>query len=276
MIPETLEASLRAFDARHRRILVLTGAGVSAESGIPTFRGADGFWRIGSAEYQPQEIATMEMFRRHPEAVWQWYLYRLALCRRAAPNAGHRALAEMEARFSDRFTLVTQNVDGLHQAAGSTTARTLEIHGNIAYVRCARECRQAFWPLPDGVRPKGRDEDLSEREKQLLRCPHCGGWTRPHVLWFDEIYNEHYYHAESALDAADRAALLLVAGTSGATNLPNRIVYQVARRGGTVIEINVAASAFSRVAASTPDGGVILGPSADVLPVIATWLSADG
>src|SRR2546428_9434824 len=93
------------------RILVLTGAGISAESGIPTFRGKDGYWTVGSAVYQPQEIATFEMFSRVPEEVWRWYLWRFGVCRDARPNAGHAALVEMERALGDRFTLVTQNID---------------------------------------------------------------------------------------------------------------------------------------------------------------------
>lgn len=272
MIPKDLQRALMSFEPDRQRIVALTGAGVSAESGIPTFRGTDGFWRIGSREYRPQEIATLDMFRRHPEVVWQWYLYRLGLCRGAVPNLGHQALVDIESAFGERFTLVTQNVDGLHLQAGNTRERTLEIHGNLSYMRCARECRQQIWPLPEGISAKTQDTPITSSETNRLHCPFCGGWTRPHVLWFDESYNEHYYRAESALGAADRAELLLVVGTSGATNLPNRIVYQVARRGGTIIEVNIARSPFSGVVESTPGGSFIQGPSGDILPEIAALL----
>jgi NAD-dependent deacetylase len=273
MISDALAHTLKTFRQGRQRMVVLTGAGVSAESGIPTFRGSDGFWRIGSRVYQPQEIATMETFREYPEKVWQWYLYRLGLCRDAAPNAGHRAIAAMENTLIDRFTLITQNVDGLHLLAGNTQARTLQIHGNLSFMRCARECTPSVRPLPLDGGPRDRDTPLSESEAEQLHCPSCGGWARPHVLWFDEIYNEHYYRAESALGAADRASLLLVVGTSGATNLPNRIVYQVARRGGTIVEVNIDPSPFSRLVTNSPGGAFIQAPSGEVLPEMAAILT---
>ncbi len=273
MVSEALAQTLRTFDPHRHRLVALTGAGVSAESGIPTFRGNDGFWRIGSRDYQPQEIATMETFRQYPEKVWQWYLYRLGLCRSAAPNPGHEALAAMEAGLGGRFTLITQNVDGLHLAAGNTHARTLEIHGNLSYMRCARECTPGITPLPLPGTRRDRDTPLTEAETTQLHCPSCGGWGRPHVLWFDEIYNEHYYRAQTALGAASRATLLLVAGTSGATNLPNRIVYLAARRGVTIIEINIAPSPFSRLVTGSPGGEFIQAPAGEVLPEVAALVS---
>ena len=105
-------------------LVVVTGAGVSAESGIPTFRGKEGYWTVGSRVYQPQELATQAAFRRMPEEIWRWYLYRLGVCRAAAPNPGHVALVELERALGDRFLLVTQNVDGLHPRAGSSPGRT--------------------------------------------------------------------------------------------------------------------------------------------------------
>ena len=100
---------------RTARIVVLTGAGISAESGIPTFRGHEGYWVVGSRNYMPEEMATQAMFQRHPEQVWRWYLYRFGVCRNAEPNDAHRALVKLEAAYGDRFRLVTQNIDGLHR-----------------------------------------------------------------------------------------------------------------------------------------------------------------
>ena len=128
--------------------MVLTGAGISAESGIPTFRGPEGYWRVGSRNYRPMELATREAFERMPEEVWRWYLYRRAVCRAAAPNPAHRALVDAERRLGDRFLLVTQNVDGLHRRAGSDPARTFEIHGNIDLWRCADDCADGARPAP--------------------------------------------------------------------------------------------------------------------------------
>src|SRR5690242_157425 len=145
MLSELLESVRRAQGA----VLALTGAGISAESGIPTFRGAEGYWVVGSRNYMPQEMATAEMFARAPEEVWRWYLYRFGVCRHAEPNDGHRALAALERALGDRFTLVTQNIDGLHLRAGSSPERTLRIHGDAGLVRCAGACHAGTLPLPD-------------------------------------------------------------------------------------------------------------------------------
>src|SRR5690349_5981910 len=129
---------LEEIRAARGRVVALTGAGISAESGIPTFRGEEGYWVVGSRNYMPQEMATREMFERRPDEVWRWYLYRFGVCRAAQPNAGHRALVDLERAIGDRFILVTQNIDGLHRRAGSQ--RVFAIHGDAAYVRCAAEC----------------------------------------------------------------------------------------------------------------------------------------
>ncbi|MFH2001563.1 MAG: Sir2 family NAD-dependent protein deacetylase [Planctomycetota bacterium] len=133
------------------KLVVLTGAGISAESGIPTFRGPEGYWTVGSKEYRPEEMATWSMFQRCPDEVWQWYLYRRGVCNRAEPNKGHKAVVQMEALFRDRFTLLTQNVDGLHIRAGNSEQRTFEIHGNINRMRCAREFRKKIYPMHTGL-----------------------------------------------------------------------------------------------------------------------------
>src|SRR5580765_1561727 len=131
-------------------VVALTGAGISAESGIPTFRGKEGYWTVGSREYHAQELATQAAFREMPWEVWAWYLYRRTVCRAAAPNAAHHALVELDARLPDRFALITQNVDGLHRRAGSPDARTFPIHGDIDLMRCARDCVVDRWPIPAG------------------------------------------------------------------------------------------------------------------------------
>jgi NAD-dependent SIR2 family protein deacetylase len=146
-----LKKTLLAVAAGQGRITVMTGAGISAESGIPTFRGPEGYWTVGSKEYHPQEMATCTMFRQYPEQVWAWYLYRLGVCRRAHPNEGHRALVRLEKLFAERFTLTTQNVDGLHLRAGSSPERTFQIHGNIFFMRCADGCRADL--VPNRARP---------------------------------------------------------------------------------------------------------------------------
>jgi NAD-dependent deacetylase len=266
MITGALEKRLAEAAKGDQRISVLTGAGISAESGIPTFRGPEGYWTVGSAVYQPQEMATLSMFERDPEAVWAWYLYRRRVCQGAAPNAGHRALVEMERLLGDRYALVTQNVDNLHRRAGSTDARMHEIHGNVFKVRCSAGCSTLLAPLPAGIGAKARGERLEPDEARRLRCRNCGAWLRPHVLWFDECYDEANFHFESVLALARRTDLLLIVGTSGATNLPAQVAMTVARRGATLIDINIEADPFSRLAEASPGGGFIRSPSGEALP----------
>jgi len=256
------------------RITVLTGAGISAESGIPTFRGPEGYWTVGSTVYQPQEMATFHMFSRMPDEVWKWYLYRMSVCGAAKPNPGHLALVAMEERFGDRFTLITQNVDGLHLRAGNSLARTYQIHGNVFSMRCSLECSEAVYPIPQAVRPKSKDEQLTDSDREHLRCPVCGVRSRPHILLFDESYNEHHYHFYSALKAAQQTALLIVVGTAGATNLPNQVANEVYRRGGAFIDVNIEANPFSQRAQKSERGFFVQQPSATALPAIVEAMFA--
>lgn len=270
MDDDRIDRLLHEAVSSHGGITVLTGAGISAESGIPTFRGPEGYWTIGSRVYHPQEMATLEMFRKNPKQVWQWYLYRMGICRRANPNAGHRALIDMECLFPDRFTLVTQNVDNLHLRAGHREQNTFQIHGNVFFLRCSENCNTAICPIPKQIHPKGKDEPISETQWRLLHCPDCGSLLRPHVLWFDESYNERYYRLESTLKAARNTDLLIVAGTSGATNLPNQVVWEVYEHAGIIIDINIETNPFSRLADSYRRGASIRQQSSKALP----WLTA--
>ncbi len=211
--PSELVTALR----QARYIVALTGAGVSAESGIPTFRDAQtGLW----AQYNPEELATPEAFRRNPRLVWEWYAWRRQLVSAAAPNPGHLALARLE-RLAPRFTLITQNVDGLHQRAGSTSV--IELHGNLLRVRCSAEGTvYTTWPEVADPPPP---------------CPACGAPLRPDVVWFGEML------PPEALEWAWRASttcdLFLSIGTSGlvepAASLP-RVAYA---SGATVAVINL-------------------------------------
>lgn len=246
-------------------VTVLTGAGISAESGIPTFRGPEGYWTVGSKVYQPQEMATQAMFRRDPQAVWQFYLWRLGVCRQASPNSGHQALVELEKLLGPRFTLITQNVDNLHLRAGQSPQRTYQIHGNLTYARCSEGCSRQVVPIPREVKPKAKEEPLSRAEWQHLHCPGCSALLRPHVLWFDECYDEAYYRMDSSLEAARRTALLLVVGTSGATNLPAQIVSRVYHQGGFIIDINPESNPFGQLAQTYDRGLAIQAKSGLVL-----------
>ena len=256
-------------------VLWLTGAGVSAESGVPTFRGAEGYWRVGSRNYHPQELATWDAFQRMPDEIWSWYLYRRGVCRAAQPNTAHRALVRAERRSGNRFLLVTQNVDGLHLRAGSTPERTYQIHGNIDFMRCARECLPAPLPLPQGLDvewDKGRL--LTETERQLLRCPSCGASARPHVLWFDERYDEPNFRFQSSIEAARRASLLIVIGTTGATSLPMHIAAVATQRKVPMLVINPEPNPFSGLVERTGLGVFLPGTATQWVPPIVDALPA--
>src|SRR5512140_1766916 len=268
---EKLATILRATRERDGRVVVLTGAGMSAESGIPTFRGEEGYWVVGSRNYMPQEMATWEMFEQAPDEVWRWYLYRFGICRDARPNAGHEALVRLERHLGDRFHLVTQNIDGLHRRAGSE--RVLCIHGDAAYVRCANDCGLGVVELPPGLAPRG-DGALLPSERAALTCPRCKAWLRPHVLWFDEYYDEEHYRMESSLRAAGAADLLLVVGTSGATNLPMQIGELCWRRGAALVDVNPEENPFAEMASASPNGFFARGSACERLPAIVAALGA--
>jgi NAD-dependent deacetylase len=196
-------------------LLVLTGAGVSAESGVPTFRGIDGLWRTHPVE----RVASPEGFAADPALVWEFYSERRAHAGAVAPNPGHHALAQAEARLGERLLLVTQNVDGLHQRAGST--RLVELHGNLFTTRCSRCARP---PFADATAyPAG----------SVPTCDGCGARLRPHIVWFGEMLDERSLGAiEQFLGKAKAGRLLfLAAGTSGAV-YPAAGLVDVARRAG--------------------------------------------
>ncbi len=256
------------------QITVMTGAGVSAESNIPTFRGPEGYWTVGSKEYHPQEMATHAMFMQQPYEVWKWYCYRRSVCVNADPNSGHFALVKMEEILQDRFTLITQNVDGLHLRAGNSEERTFQIHGNIHYMRCSRECSDNLYPIPDSIPSRPIIKEFSQELLDQLRCPRCGELARPHVLWFDESYDEKYFRFESSLNIATQTDILLVVGTAGATTLPNHIVQVVLKQGGLVIDINIAANVFGDLAKQN-NGYSLQGASGVILPEFVSALQLD-
>jgi NAD-dependent deacetylase len=206
-------------------VAVLTGAGISAESGVPTFRGQNGLWR----EYKPEELATPEAFARDPKLVWEWYNWRRELIGKARPNAGHKALVELEIRKSN-FTLITQNVDGLHDLAGS--GKILKLHGDIWRMRCL-ECR-SNWPDRRATLPK--------------LPPHCacGGLARPGVVWFGEpLPAGMMMEAEHAVESAD---VLLVVGTSAVVYPAAGLIPLAKQRGVKVVEVNPESTPYSEMA----------------------------
>ena len=224
--------------ATAKRVTVLTGAGVSAESGVPTFRDAQtGLW----AQYSPEELATPRAFRRNPRLVWEWYEWRRKLVADAKANPAHLALAEMEKRFP-QFQLVTQNVDGLHQRAGSR--KVIELHGNIMRTKCFEEGRVVpSWPKTDDVPPK---------------CPDCGGLLRPDVVWFEEPLPD--VEMDAATRASTRCDVFLSIGTSTVVYPAASLPFQALRSGATVVEINPEPTPFTEKAhfVLTGAAGVIL------------------
>ncbi|NIM43539.1 MAG: NAD-dependent protein deacylase [Hydrogenophaga sp.] len=223
-----MDEELRAWVRSARAIAVLSGAGMSAESGVPTFRDAlTGLW----ARFDPQQLATEAAFRRQPQLVWDWYAERRAAIDNVQANAGHLAIADFQRRHPGRLTVITQNVDGLHQRAGS--AGVLALHGNIAQDRwldAPRACCQA-----DAIAP-GRPP----------HCPVCGNLRRPAVVWFGEMLPEAELAAAQA--AAEACDLMLVVGTSGEV-YPAAGLAAVAREAGArVLIVNPQASALDRVA----------------------------
>ena len=273
-LPDRLQAILRDFArSGEGSLVVLSGAGISAESGIPTFRGKEGYWVVGSREYMPEEMATFAMFSRRPDEVWAWYLYRRGVCRGAAPNAGHLAVVKLEELLVDRFLLITQNVDGLHLRAGSSPERTYQIHGNIDFMRCATECGAPISRLPE-LPAKPRGEPLTDEERAALRCQGCGGLGRPHVLWFDEYYDEEHFRFQSSLRAAVAATVLVVVGTSGATNLPMQVGHAALEAGATIVDINPEPNPFSSLASRADRGFFLQGSGSLYLPLLAETIAS--
>lgn len=199
------------------RLAALTGAGVSQESGLRTFRDAQtGLWR----QYKPEDLASPEAFARDPKLVWDWYAWRREALKGVRPNAGHYALAEMEARIP-QFTLITQNVDGLHRMAGSR--KILELHGNIQRVRCS-ECGIFAETWDDGT-------------ESVPRCAACGGLLRPDVVWFGEALPRSAL--EAAVEAARACEVFLSVGTSGMVQPAASLAYAAKNRGALVVEVNL-------------------------------------
>lgn len=206
-----------------RSVAVLTGAGVSAESGVPTFRGNGGLWK----QHRAEALATPEAFARDPKLVWEWYDWRRGVLTQAQPNPGHRALVEMEKRLP-AFTLITQNVDGLHELAGSRNV--LRLHGSIWMLRC----------LACGDEHENRQTPFAEIPP---RCQ-CGGMLRPGVVWFGEALPPRVWEAAEA--AARAADLFLVIGTSAVVYPAAGLAHIAKSSGARVVEINVAETALSR------------------------------
>lgn len=206
--------------------VVLTGAGISAESGVPTFRGAEGLW----GKFKAEELATMEAFMANPKIVWEWYNWRRELLTNVEPNNGHKALCALESWFNS-FTLITQNVDGLHAKAGSEGV--LELHGNIERNKCAG-CNRPFESKVD------IDPDNAPR------CDHCGGKVRPDVVWFGEMLPEETI--DTAFIRSRQADIFFCVGTSALVHPAASLPVTAKSSGASLIEINPEPTPISAIA----------------------------
>ncbi len=246
--------AVRELARRARRVCVLTGAGMSAESGIPTFRDVQvGLWE----RFDPMELATPQAWERDPAQVWAWYAWRASLVRRSSPNAGHLALAEWQRRTGVELTIVTQNVDDLHERAGAQVLA--HVHGSLFALRCGdpRCADPSAAAYPNVTAPVARLDPP--------RCETCGGAVRPGVVWFGEPLPEEEFFA--AVEAAQEADLLVVVGTSGLVHPAATIPRLAGARGVPVLEINPSASAVSEAADE-----VWRATAAEALPVLVAAL----
>jgi NAD-dependent deacetylase len=220
------------------RIGVLTGAGISAESGVATFRGEDGIWK----KFKPEELAHMDAFMRNPELVWEWYEQRKKIIKEVKPNAAHKVLAEMEDHFP-YFTICTQNIDSLHYRAGSKNV--LELHGNILRTRCARCGKMVF-------------DIVLEKGKNLPLCS-CGGMYRPDVVWFGEMLPADVL--QQSLEVARSADVFFSIGTSAVVYPAAMLPSEAKRHGAFVVEINLEPTPLTNEADAS-----ILGKAGEILP----------
>jgi NAD-dependent deacetylase len=233
------------------RVLVLTGAGVSAESGIPTFRGTDGYWR----NLDPTKLATPEAFARDPQLVWEWYRERRQRIREARPNAAHEAVARL-AHHIDEFLLVTQNVDDLHARAGIPAEKMVQIHGDIFVTRCSR-CDFGF------TERKHDHEQEEEEENVVPKCAKCGALMRPGVVWFGEqLPRNELQRVENYLDRGV-CDLVIVAGTTATFGYIIDWALRGSRDGAELIEVNPEETPLSRFATR-----LVREPAAIALPRI--------
>ncbi len=227
-------------------ISVLSGAGISAESGIPTFRGEDGLWK----KYRAEELATPQAFERDPVLVWEWYNWRREIIGKAQPNQGHITLAKWESLYPN-FWVITQNIDGLHRRAGSKNI--VELHGNIWKVRCTRE----------GTIKENTEIPLKELPP---KCENCGGFLRPHVVWFGESLDRN--DMEKAEEIAISSDVMFVIGTSAVVYPAASLPFLTKRNGGLIVEINLAETPLTSYA-----DFFFKGRSGEILPQLDSELN---
>jgi NAD-dependent deacetylase len=235
----TISSELRSLLQRVGSVCILTGAGISAESGVATFRGPEGLW----SKLKPEELANFDAFMRNPELVWEWYSYRKQIIQEVKPNPAHYALARLEELVRE-FALVTQNIDNLHFRAGSK--RVLELHGNIERSYCI-DCGK----FTDGIEITA--------EKKVPKCSSCNGLIRPDVVWFGEMLPEGVF--ESAAKAASQCELFITIGTSAVVYPAAGLPLTARSHGAYVVEINTERTEISRSINET-----LIGKAGEILP----------
>jgi NAD-dependent deacetylase len=250
------------------RVLVITGAGVSAESGIPTFRGKDGYWR----NLDPIKLATPEAFARDPELVWQWYRERRQRIRDAQPNAGHEAIARLAQRAGE-FLLVTQNVDDLHQRVGLAREEMVQIHGDIFTTLCSR-CDFSLRNFDhehdhEHDREQAHEQEHAAGDGDLPCCPKCDALMRPGVVWFGEHLPSREIERVEGYLQRDPCGVVIVAGTTATFGYIIDWALRASRRGGELIEVNPEETPLSRFATQQ-----MREPAAIALPRIVDQLIA--
>ena len=228
---------------KSQKVVVLTGAGISAESGVPTFRGKDGLWR----NHRPEELATPSAFQQDPKLVWEWYDWRRNLIKPLSPNEGHKFIVGIEHKKPE-FQLITQNVDGLHQKAGSK--KCLELHGNIWKMRCTEE--------------KTVIENLDPSLKTLPPICECGAILRPHVVWFGESLDADVI--QSSYQAAQSCDFMLVIGTSAVVQPAASLPLIAKNAGAYVIEVNAEETSISNIVDSS-----FIEKAGEILPLLEKY-----
>ncbi|MFO7700211.1 MAG: M28 family peptidase [Acidimicrobiia bacterium] len=264
LITDELRKLITDAIARPGNVVVVTGAGVSAESGIRTYRGDNGLWITDGQEAMMR--ATAAFFVEHPRASWAWYMMRRTEARAAQPNDAHHAIAEMGRMLEGRFMLIAQNIDRLHPRAGSRPHETIELHGHLEGMRCMDGCSGIF-PVPDVFDGWGPDDKITDDHLAHLVCPLCGKFTRPHVLWFDEFYEEENYGFATAQRAVANATLCITAGTSGGVPVAGRLEGIAERAGASLIDVNTRDNPLRKLAARR--GGFIQAPATEGMRAIA-------
>ncbi len=239
----TISDSLRSLLSKKTKVVVLTGAGISAESGVPTFRGKDGLWK----KFRPEELATFDAFMANPKLVWEWYEYRRKIIEEIEPNQGHLALVDFQNYF-DKFNLITQNVDGLHHKAGSKNV--VELHGNIRRNKCIR-CGKIYESLEGTI------------EGTPPRCP-CGGNIRPDVVWFGEMLPQDAIN--HAFAVSSECNLFFSIGTSAVVHPAASLPLIAKRAGAYVVEVNISPTEITHLVDES-----LFGKAGEILPSLVKF-----